>query len=330
MKAQLLRKPCSPLEMTDMPVPTPGDTQVLVRVHTCGVCRTDLHIVDGELPNAVLPLVPGHQIVGTIEKIGSRVTKFIRGQRIGVPWLGKTCGVCRFCITGRENLCENAVFTGYTRDGGFAEYTVADEQFCFALPQDYPDDQAAPLLCAGLIGYRALRMAGQAERIGFYGFGAAAHILLQVALYKKRRVYAFTRPGDSRGQSFARSLGAFWAGDSTSRPPDKLDAAVIFAPLGALVVEALRSVDKGGRVVCAGIHMSDIPSFSYKELWEERSICSVANLTRRDGDEFLEIAPKIPVHTTVHTFPLDQANDALDTLRRGLVDGAIVLRVSKE
>ncbi|MFP4416367.1 MAG: zinc-dependent alcohol dehydrogenase family protein [Fibrobacterota bacterium] len=329
MKAQLLLKPREPLQFIDMPKPEPSPGEVLVRVHTCGVCRTDLHIVDGELSGPTLPLVPGHQIVGTIESLGANVKGFAPGQRIGIPWLGKTCGRCKFCTSGRENLCDNARFTGYTRNGGFAEYTVADAQFCFKLPEDYPDDQAAPLLCAGLIGYRALRMAGSAKSIGFYGFGAAAHILTQVSCYQNRRVYAFTRPGDHRGQSFAKTLGACWSGDSTQRPPERLDAAIIFAPVGALVVEALRSVDKGGRVICAGIHMSDVPSFPYNQLWEERSICSVANLTRKDGDEFLGIAPKIPVHSTVHLFPLEQANDALDTLRQGLVDGAIVLRISE-
>jgi propanol-preferring alcohol dehydrogenase len=284
MLAMLLDAPGKPLRVADVPIPTANPHQVLLRVHACGVCRTDLHIVDGELTHAKLPLIPGHQIVGTVVATGERVAKFQPGDRVGVPWLGHTCNHCRYCQTGRENLCDNAEFTGYQIDGGYAEYTVADEQFCFPIPPDYPDLQAAPLLCAGLIGYRSYRMTGDAERLGFYGFGAAAHILIQVAKYEGRQVYAFTRDGDIEGQEFAKKLGAVWAGGSEELPPEPLDAAIIFAPVGKLVPAALKAVAKGGVVVCAGIHMSDIPSFPYEILWSERVLRSVANLTRKDGE----------------------------------------------
>lgn len=327
MRAMILDAPHQPLRMGDRPIPTPQTDQVLIEVHACGICRTDLHILDGELPHPKLPLVMGHQIVGTIAALGDQVTDLAVGQRIGVPWLGQTCQHCRYCLRGQENLCDQAQFTGYSVDGGYAEYAVAHAQFCFPLPDSYPDLQVAPLLCAGLIGYRAYRMTQNAQRIGFYGFGAAAHILIQVARHQGREVYAFTRPGDRSGQDFARSLGAVWAGDSDESPPEKLDAAIIFAPVGALVPAALRSLDKGGVVVCAGIHMSDIPAFPYDILWEERRICSVANLTRQDGDEFLAIAPQVPVQTEVTPFPLEQANEALAALRHGDFHGAGVLVV---
>jgi propanol-preferring alcohol dehydrogenase len=300
-------------------MPEPGDGEVLIRVHACGVCRTDLHVLDGEVRGSRLPVVPGHQIVGTVED---------SGERVGVPWLGWTCGVCRYCRSGRENLCDRAQFTGADRDGGFAEYAVADRRFCFPLPDGYPDLQAAPLLCAGLIGHRALRMAGDAERIGLYGFGAAAHIICQVARHEGRRVFAFTRAGDEDGQRFARELGAEWVGESGARPPEELDAALIFAPAGPLVPIALRALAKGGTVVCAGIHMSDIPSFPYADLWGERTIRSVANLTRRDGEEFLALAPAVPVRTTVTTYPLERVPEALDDLRAGRFHGAAVVRVT--
>jgi len=294
-------------------------------VHACGVCRTDLHVVDGDLDQPKLPLVPGHQIVGTVERVGEGVAGFAPGDRVGVPWLGRTCGVCRYCRSGRENLCDSARFTGYDIDGGYAERTVADERFCFPIPEGYPDLQAAPLLCAGLIGYRALRMAGDAERIGFYGFGAAAHILVQVARWQGRRVYAFTRAGDAEAQEFARELGAEWADASEEAPPEELDAAILFAPAGELVPRALRAVCRGGTVVCGGIHMSDIPSFPYSILWGERVVRSVANLTRRDGEEFLALAPRVPVRTHVVSYPLEEANRALDDLRAGRLRGAAVL-----
>ncbi len=302
--------------------PTTGPGQVLLRVRACGVCRTDLHIVDGELAHPKLPLVPGHQIVGEVLSGGSR---FEAGARIGVPWLGWTDGTCRFCLAGTENLCDNARFTGYDVDGGYAELAVADERFCFPIPEGYPDEQAAPLLCAGLIGYRSLRLAGDAERIGLYGFGASAHIVCQVAVAQGRSVFAGTRAGDEETQEFARSLGAVWAGDALAGPPDELDAVIVFAPVGDLVPAALRHVRKGGSVVCAGIHMSDIPSFPYELLWGERVIRSVANLTRADGEEFLALAPTIPVRTEVETFPLEEANEALDRLRNGALRGAAVL-----
>ncbi len=322
-----LRAAKEPLRLEDLPVPTPGERQVLIRVSVCAVCRTDLHIVSGELSEPKLPLVIGHMIVGRVEGTGDRAHRFGPGERIGVPWLGSVDETCRFCRRGLENLCVNARFTGYHVDGGYAEYCVADERFCFQLPQSYADLHAAPLLCAGLIGYRALRLAGDAARVGLYGFGDSAHIIAQVARYQGRRVFAFTSPGDTEKQEFARSLGAEWAGDSTSPPPEPLDAALIFAPVGALVPAALKALDPGGIVVCAGIHMSDIPSFSYDLLWMERQIRSVANLTRRDGEELLQIAPKVPVRTEVRPYPLAEANTALDDLAHGRFRGAAVLTV---
>jgi propanol-preferring alcohol dehydrogenase len=325
MQAMLLETPRRPLREAEVATPKPGAGQLLVRVHACAVCRTDLHVVDGELPRPKLPLVPGHEIVGTVAERGPGAERFAVGQRVGIPWLGWTCGACAYCLSGRENLCDQARFTGYTLDGGYAEYAVADQRFCFALPESYSDAEAAPLLCAGLIGYRSLVKAGQAQRLGIYGFGAAAHIVAQVARFQRRRVYAFTRPGDKAAQEFARELGAVWAGDSDSLPPERLDAAIIFAPVGGLLPQALRAVDKGGTVVCGGIHMSDIPSFPYSILWEERTVCSVANLTRRDGEEFLALAPRVPVRTEVETCPLSAANEALARLRSGKVKGALVL-----
>jgi propanol-preferring alcohol dehydrogenase len=325
MRAMVLERPGQPLLLQELPVPEPGPGQVLLRIRACGVCRTDLHIVAGELPGPKLPLVLGHQIVGEVVRAGPGANRFVPGQRVGVPWLGWTCGECRYCRSGRENLCDRARFTGYTLDGGFAEYTVADERYCFPIPAGYPDEQAAPLLCAGLIGYRALRFAGEAQRLGFYGFGAAAHILTQVAVWQGRTVYAFTRPGDLESQVFARELGAVWAGGSDESPPEQLEAALIFAPVGALVPQALRAVEKGGIVVCAGIHMSDIPSFPYAWLWEERVIRSVANLTRQDGEAFLSLAPRVPVRTAVQLYRLEEANRALDDLRHGRIRGAAVL-----
>ena len=321
----LLEAPRSPLRPADLPEPEPGPGQVLIQVHACGVCRTDLHVVDGELPDPKLPLVLGHQIVGTVASGGVR---FAPGTRVGVPWLGWTDGTCRYCRSGRENLCEAARFTGYQVDGGYAERVVADERFCFPIPEGYEDLQAAPLLCAGLIGYRSLRMTGDAERLGLYGFGASAHIVAQVAKHQGRKLFAFTRAGDEQGQAFARSLGADWAGASDEPPPEPLDAAIIFAPVGALVPAALAAIARGGVVVCAGIHMSDIPSFPYELLWGERSIHSVANLTRRDGEEFLELAPRVPVRTVVRSYPLDEANEALDDLRAGRFEGSAVLSVA--
>jgi propanol-preferring alcohol dehydrogenase len=317
MRAMVLDEQRAPLRAADVPEPRPGPGQVLVRVQACGVCRTDLHIVDGELTEPKLPLVPGHQIVGTVEAVGEGGGRFEPGTRVGIPWLGWTCGECRYCRSGRENLCERARFTGYDVDGGYAEMAAADERFCFPIPPGYPDLQAAPLLCAGLIGYRSLRLCGDAERIGFYGFGASAHILCQVAAYQGRRVFAFTREGDEEGQAFARQLGAEWAGPATSPPPEPLDAAIVFAPAGQLVPAALRASAPGGTVVCAGIHMSDIPSFPYEILWGERAIRSVANLTRRDGEEFMRLAPQVPVRTEVQAYPLESADAALDELRRG-------------
>jgi propanol-preferring alcohol dehydrogenase len=319
VRAIVLRAPGRPLEERELPVPEPGAGEVRVRVAACGVCRTDLHIADGELPDPKLPLVLGHQIVGRIE--GS-------GERIGIPWLGWADGVCRYCRSGRENLCDEARFTGFHRDGGYAEYAVADERFCLSLLDGYGDVEVAPLLCAGLIGYRALRFTGEGERLGLYGFGASAHIVAQVARHQGRRVFAFTRPGDLSGQEYARTLGAEWAGDSTAAPPEELDAAIIFAPVGALVPAALRVLAKGGIVVCAGIHMSDIPSFEYELLWGERSLRSVANLTRQDGHEFLALAPTVPVRADVEEFPLEEANEALDRMRSGRLQGAAVLRVA--
>jgi propanol-preferring alcohol dehydrogenase len=325
MKAMVLGRPGEPLREEERPVPSPGPGQVLLRVRACGVCRTDLHVVDGELPDLGRPVVPGHQVVGVVEATGPGVESVAVGQRAGVPWLGWTCGACRFCRSGRENLCAEARFTGYQLDGGFAEHAVADARFCFPIPEGYSDLQAAPLLCAGLIGYRSLAMAGDAERLGLYGFGAAAHIVAQVARHQGRRVFAFTRPGDREAAEFALSLGAEWAGASGEAPPEPLDAAILFAPAGELVPAARRAVDRGGTVVCAGIHMSDVPSFPYRILWEERVVRSVANLTRRDGEEFLALAPGVPVRTEVEAFPLARANEALERLRSGRVRGAVAL-----
>jgi propanol-preferring alcohol dehydrogenase len=327
MRAMILNAPKTPLELTEIPAPIPKKGQLLIRVHACGVCRTDLHVVDGDLKEPELPLIPGHQIVGTVLDTGQAGGHFAFGDRVGVPWLGGSCGECTYCRTGHENLCDHALYTGYQINGGFAEYCVADELFCFPIPAGYPDMQAAPLLCAGLIGFRALRMTGDASRIGFYGFGAAAHILAQVARYQKREVYAFTRSDDVAGKEFALKLGAVWAGDSDQLPPVPLDAAIIFAPAGELVPAALRAIGKGGVVVCAGIHMSDIPSFPYSILWGERIVRSVANLARRDGEEFLALAPKVPVQTEVHPYPLSKANEALDDLRHGKFTGAAVIMI---
>jgi len=325
MRAMILNAPREPLREVDRPVPAPGPGQVLIRVHACGVCRTDLHVVDGELTEPKLPLVPGHEIVGSVAARGEAAERFAVGDRVGVPWLGWADGDCPYCRRGQENLCDRARFTGYQIDGGYAEYTLADQRYCFLLPAGYSDAEAAPLLCAGLIGYRSLVMAGDARRLGLYGFGAAAHIIIQVARHQGRRVYAFTRPGDVGGQQFAHDLGAAWTGDSDSLPPEELDAAILYAPVGALVPAALRAVAKGGTVVCAGIHMSDVPSFPYRLLWEERVVRSVANLTRRDGEEFLNLAPRVPVRAQVETFPLAEANEALSRLRGGKVRGAAVL-----
>jgi propanol-preferring alcohol dehydrogenase len=318
MRAMVLSEPGRPLEERDLPVPEPGPGELLIRVSACAVCRTDLHIFDGELPDPKLPLVLGHQIVGRVE--GS-------GDRVGVPWLGWADGECRYCRSGRENLCDFPQFTGFHRDGGYAEYVVADERFCHTPPEAYDDVAATPLLCAGLIGFRALRLAGDAERVGLYGFGSSAHIVAQVARHEGQRVFAFTRPGDAEGQDRARELGAEWAGDSDSPPPEELDAAIIFAPVGALVPVALRALAKGGVVVCAGIHMSEVPSFPYELLWGERMIRSVANLTRQDGTDFLDLAPRVPVKTDIETFPLEDANSALERLRAGRLQGTAVLVV---
>ncbi len=328
MRAMLLNGPGQPLTAAELPVPAPGPGQLLVRVAACAVCRTDLHIADGDLPFPRGPVILGHEIVGVVAALGPDTSGPPVGSRVGVPWLGHTCGVCSFCRSGQENLCDEARFTGYHLAGGFAEYTVADVRYCFPLPDAYSDTAAAPLLCAGLIGYRALRMAGKGRRLGLYGFGAAAHILTQIAVHQGREVHAFTRPGKKRTQDFARSLGAVWAGGSDESPPHPLDAAIIFAPAGFLVKTALAAVRKGGTVVCAGIHMSDIPSFPYHLLWGERRIVSVANLTRADGLEFFTVAPKVPVRTQVTTFPLAQANAALEAVRRGTLEGAAVLTVS--
>jgi propanol-preferring alcohol dehydrogenase len=323
----VLERQRQPLRPAELPEPAPGPGQVQLAVHACGVCRTDLHILDGDLAEPKLPLVMGHQIVGTVRAAGKGAERFAPGERVGVPWLGWTCGECRYCRSGRENLCERAKFTGYDLDGGYAEVAVADERFCFPLPSGYPDLQAAPLLCAGLIGYRALRLVGEAERIGFYGFGAAAHILCQVAVHEGRRVFAFTREGDEETQAFARELGAEWAGSSEEAPPEELDGAIVFAPVGALMTAALRASAKGARIVSAGIHMSDIPSFPYAQLWGERSLGSVANLTRRDGEEFVALAPQVPVRTEVSVYPLEEASRALDDLRAGAFRGAAVLQI---
>jgi propanol-preferring alcohol dehydrogenase len=325
MKAMQLEAPGRGLQLVDLPVPVPAAGQVLLQVDACAVCRTDLHVIDGELPDPKLPLVPGHEIVGTVVAAGLGVDSWRLGDRLGVPWLGWSCAECSFCRSGRENLCPRARFTGYQIDGGFGEYAVADARFCLALPSGFTSPQAAPLLCAGLIGYRSLRATGDARRVGLYGFGAAAHIVAQVARFEGREVFAFTKPGDSIGQGFARELGAAWTGGSDEAPPEPLDAAIIFAPVGALIPAALRAVARGGTVVCAGIHMSDIPAFPYHILWGERVLRSVANLTRRDGEEFLALAPKIPVRITVEPYPLPQANEALAALRSGRVKGAAVL-----
>ena len=328
MRAMVLDRPGKALRPAELPRPEPGPGQASVRVDACGVCRTDLHVVDGELPDPKLPLVPGHQIVGRVTAFGTGEGPLHVGGRVGIPWLGWTCGRCRYCLTGRENLCDRARFTGYQLDGGYAEHVVADRRFCFPLPEGYPDAQVAPLLCAGLIGYRSLRMAGDAERLGLYGFGASAHIVCQVAQRQGRRVFAFTRAGDSRTQRFALELGAAWAGDAQAPAPEELDAAIIFAPAGELVPAALGAVAKGGTVVCAGIHMSDIPSIPYETLWGERVVRSVANLTRRDGEEFLALAPQVPVHTHVEQFALERAGEALARLREGTIEGAAVLTVA--
>jgi propanol-preferring alcohol dehydrogenase len=330
MRAMVLHRPGEPLRLETLPVPSPGPGQIQLRVEACGVCRTDLHLIDGELPDPALPIIPGHEIVGRISALGEGVTGVGVGERVGVPWLGWTCGSCHFCTSGRENLCDAARFTGYQINGGYADYTVADARYCFPLAECTAMPSAlelAPLLCAGLIGYRALRLAGDSSKVGIYGFGAAAHIIAQVLRHQGRPFFAFTRPGDSASQDFARHLGARWVGDASQQPPEKLDAALIFAPAGPLVPAALGHMEKGGCVVCAGIHMSDIPGFPYADLWGERMIRSVANLTREDGLDFLALAPRIPVRTSVTAFPLEQANEALAALRKGAVQGAAVLAV---
>jgi propanol-preferring alcohol dehydrogenase len=327
MRAMVLEKPQHALQLRDVPKPKPAKGQLLVRIATCAVCRTDLHVVDGELPDPKLPLIPGHQIVGHVEQIGTGAEGFSIGDRVGIPWLGWTDGECPYCRSNRENLCDRARFTGYTIDGGYAEFTVADARFCFHLPDPYNDVEVAPLLCAGLIGYRSYRKTGEARRLGIYGFGNAAHLVAQIALYQGREIFAFTRPGDKTTQQTARKLGAKWAGGSDEMPPEKLDAAIIFASVGELVPVALRALAKGGIVVCGGIHMSDIPSFPYADLWGERAITSVANLTRRDGEEFFEIAPRVPVRTETERFPLEQANTALDRFRSGKLNGTAVLMI---
>jgi propanol-preferring alcohol dehydrogenase len=325
MKAMILDAQGRPLRQGELPRPEPGSDEILLEVHACGVCRTDLHVMDGDLRQPKLPLVLGHEIVGVVADKGAKVERFDLGQRVGVPWLGRTCGHCGYCASGRENLCDEAQFTGYTLDGGYAEFALADARYCFSLPDAYTDAEAAPLLCAGLIGYRALVAAGDAKRIGIYGFGAAAHIIAQVAHWQGREIFAFTKPGDADGQRFARELGADWAGDSNAAPPHEMDAAILFAPVGALIPQALRHTAKGGTVVCAGIHMSDVPVFPYSILWGERSVRSIANLTRRDGEAFLDIAPRAGVRTEVQTFPLASANEALQQLASGRVRGAAVL-----
>jgi propanol-preferring alcohol dehydrogenase len=326
MKAMVLEQAGAPLKALEVKVPQPGAGQILIKVLACGVCRTDLHILDGELSRPKLPLIMGHEIIGRVVKTGQGVNRFKFGERVGVPWLGYTDGTCLYCRSGRENLCDNPGFTGYTIDGGYAEYTVADQRYCFPVPEIYGDSEAAPLMCAGLIGYRSYRMIGEGvEKLGIYGFGAAAHIIAQIAIHQEKKVYAFTSPGDSERQAFARRLGAVWAGGSNELPLDKLDAAIIFAPVGALVPAALRAVGKGGVVVCGGIHMSDIPSFPYRNLWEERVVRSVANLTRQDGEELLRSAPQVPVKVETQLFPLAQVNEALERLRNGQIEGAAVL-----
>jgi propanol-preferring alcohol dehydrogenase len=325
MRAMVLEGLKTPLVLRERPVPQPGVGQILIAIEACGVCRTDLHVVDGELPDPRLPIVPGHEIIGRVAALGAGVGNFVPGTRVGVPWLGEACGLCPYCRAGRENLCDAPIFTGYTRDGGYASHTIANARFSFALPEDLDAAASAPLLCAGLIGWRSYRLAGQGETLGLYGFGAAAHILAQVAAWQGRKVFAFTRSGDTASQDFARSLGAVWAGGSDEMPPEKLDAAIIFAPVGGLVPAALAAVKKGGRVVCGGIHMSDIPSFPYRLLWEERELLSVANLTRRDAYEFLATAPRAGIKMQVTRYPLERANEALDDLRHGRFEGAAVL-----
>jgi propanol-preferring alcohol dehydrogenase len=326
MKAMVLESPGKPLVLKNVPAPEPDDNQVLIKIHACGVCRTDLHIVDGELTEPKHPLIIGHEIVGSVAKLGINVSDFKIGDKVGVPWLGYTDGTCKYCKRGEENLCENAKFTGYTIDGGYAEYTAADKHYVFRIPEGYDDAHVAPLLCAGLIGYRSYRMINRKfETLGIYGFGAAAHVIAQVAVHQGKKIYAFTKPGDKEGQEFALKLGAVWAGDSTQLPPVKLDASIIFAPIGSLIPAALKASDRGGVVICGGIHMSNIPQFPYEILWEEREIKSVANLTRRDGEELLEIAPKVPVKTEFTLYPLEKANDALNDLRSGKLHGAAVL-----
>jgi alcohol dehydrogenase, propanol-preferring len=325
MQAMQLQRPGQPLNLVDLPDPKPAPNEVLVRVSCCGVCRTDLHVVDGELPDPTLPIIPGHEIVGVVDEVGPGVDQLQPGMRVGIPWLGSTCGVCRFCRQGRENLCDRPLFTGYTRDGGYATHVVADARYAFALPEAGDDVATAPLLCAGLIGWRSLSMAGEGRRIGLYGFGAAAHIIAQVARWQGREVFAFTRPGDLAGQEFARTLGVAWAGGADQAPPERLDCAIIFAPVGALVPAALQAVQKGGRVVCAGIHMSDIPAFPYRLLWEERQVVSVANLTRSDASEFFRVVPQVGIRTQTRAYPLRQANEALSDLRAGRIEGAAVL-----
>jgi alcohol dehydrogenase, propanol-preferring len=325
MQAMVLERIGEPLRPTERADPQPSDGEVRVRVAACGVCRTDLHVVDGELPNPRLPIIPGHEIVGYIDIVGARVDTLASGMRVGIPWLGQTCGHCRYCREGRENLCDRPLFTGYTRDGGYATHVVADARYVFRLPENGDDVASAPLLCAGLIGWRSLRLAGEGRKIGFYGFGAAAHIIAQVARWQGRDVFAFTRAGDAPAQAFAKKLGACWAGSSEEMPPEELDCAIIYAPVGALVPAALRAVRKGGRVVCAGIHMSDIPSFPYEILWEERELLSVANLTRHDGDEFFGVVPRAGIVTQTVPYPLRRANDALSDLRTGRLQGAAVL-----
>ena len=329
MRAMVLDKPKHPLELCDVPKPKPGRGQLLVRVNTCAVCRTDLHVFDGELPNPKLPLILGHQIVGRVEQIGRGNLNFAIGDRVGIPWLGWTDGDCVYCRSGRENLCDNARFTGYTIDGGYAAFTVADARYCFYLPERYDDVEVAPLLCAGLIGYRSYRKTGDARRLGIYGFGNAAHLIAQLAVYEGRELFAFTRPGDKVTQQGAKELGAAWAGGSDEMPPEKLDAAIVFASVGPLVPAALRAVTRGGVVVCGGIHMTDIPSFPYAYLWEERVITSVANLTRHDGEKFFEIAPRVPVRTRTETFLLEEANTALDQFRTGKLSATAVLTIAE-
>ncbi|WP_213157514.1 zinc-dependent alcohol dehydrogenase family protein [Parachlamydia sp. AcF125] len=329
MRAMVLEKPGTPLKRVTLAIPEPTSTQILVQVEACGVCRTDLHIRDGELTQPHLPLILGHQIVGIVTKVGSEVKNFKAGDRIGVPWVGGCCNACEYCLSGRENLCDHGSFTGYQLQGGFAEYAVANESFCFSIPVEFSSLQAAPLLCGGLIGYRALRMSGEAKKLGFYGFGSSAHLMTQLAVYQGKSVYVFTRSGDEKTQAFAKQLGAIWAGSSDELPPVQLDAAIIFAPVGSLALAALKAVAKGGRVVCAGIHMSDIPSFPYSLLYGERMICSVTNLTRQDGKEFLELAPKVPIHSQINVYPLEKANQALDDLKQGKVNGSVVLRIKE-